>query len=134
MNRELPVNAEIIRGDEALKSAGILLSANMHLDAMSRVYYAVLHYARAVMLSINLEPKSHHGVFLLFNQQMVKTGKVDKQYSKIFGNLMRMREEADYITTCTFDAEDVSVAIAEAQQFREMAVKQSAAVYVRGYC
>lgn len=118
-----PMHAEMERGDDALKSARILLAEQMNLDAMSRIYYAVLHYARAILLTIPLEPKSHHGVFLLFNQQVVKTGKADKLYSKILGNLMRMREEADYITGTTFDCDDVEDALREAKLFRELAIQ-----------
>jgi uncharacterized protein (UPF0332 family) len=40
---------EIERGDEALKSAETLLEAGLYRDAMSRTYYAVLHYARALL-------------------------------------------------------------------------------------
>ena len=118
-----PIQAEIERGDDALKSARILVAEQMCLDAMSRVYYSVLHYARAILLTISLEPKSHHGVFLLFNQQIVKTGKADKLYSKILGNLMRMREEADYITGTTFNSDDVEDGLREAELFRLLAIQ-----------
>jgi len=122
-----PIQGEIDRGDDALKSAKILLAEQMCLDAMSRVYYSVLHYARAILLTISLEPKSHHGVFLLFNQQIVKTGKADKLYSKILGNLLRMREEADYITGTTFNREDVEGGLREAELFRELAIQLTGA-------
>lgn len=117
------VAAELERGDEALHSARLLSSESLFLDAMSRVYYAVLHYARAILLTADVVPKSHHGAFLLFNQHVIKTGKADKRYSKIFSSLMRMREEADYITEASFTADDITVALAEAEEFRALALK-----------
>ena len=68
--------AELKRGDESLRSAEVLNNECLCLDAMSRCYYALLHYARTMLLSRNIVPKSHHGVFLMFNQQFVKTNEV----------------------------------------------------------
>jgi hypothetical protein len=118
-----PILAEIERGDESLKSARLLAAERLNLDAMSRIYYAVLHYARAILLVEQIVPKSHHGAFLLFSQHVVKTGKADKRYSKVFSSLIRMREEADYVTGASFSSEDLVNALAEAEEFREMAIR-----------
>jgi uncharacterized protein (UPF0332 family) len=123
-----PIFAEIERGDESLKSARLLSVEQLNLDAMSRIYYAVLHYARAVLLVEQVMPKSHHGAFLLFSQHIVKTGKADKRYGKIFSSLIRMREEADYVTGATFSKEDVDNALREAEEFRE-----NSADFYQGY-
>jgi uncharacterized protein (UPF0332 family) len=122
-----PILAEIERGDESLKSARLLSVEQLNLDAMSRIYYAVLHYARAVLLVEQVMPKSHHGAFLLFSQHIIKTGKADKRYGKIFSSLIRMREEADYVTGATFSNEDVVNALAEAESFREMMIRLTSA-------
>ncbi len=66
---ETVLNAELKRGDESLRSAEVLNNEGLCLDAMSRCYYALLHYARAMLLSRDIVPKSHHGVFLMFNQE-----------------------------------------------------------------
>jgi uncharacterized protein (UPF0332 family) len=63
--------AELKRGDESLRSAEVLNNEGLCLDAMSRCYYALLHYARAMLLTRQIVPKSHHGAFLTFSQQFV---------------------------------------------------------------
>ena len=70
------IRLEIERGDEALKSAELLLAAGLQRDAMSRTCYAVLHYARALLATKSLSPKSHQGVLQVFSQHFVKTGLV----------------------------------------------------------
>jgi len=118
---ETVLNAELKRGDESLRSAEVLNNESLCLDAMSRCYYALLHYARAMLLSRNIVPKSHHGVFLMFNQQFVKTNEVTQEYGKMLARQQKLREEADYVTDSSFSSEDVVTALKDAGKFRELA-------------
>ena len=118
---ETVLNAELKRGDESLRSAELLNNEGLCLDAMSRCYYALLHYARAMLLSRNIVPKSHHGVFLMFNQQFVKTKEVTQEYGKMLARQQKLREEADYVTDSSFSSEDVATALKDAGKFRELA-------------
>ncbi|MBI4715536.1 MAG: HEPN domain-containing protein, partial [Nitrospirae bacterium] len=42
------------------------------------------------------DPKSHEGVYALLNLHFVKTGTLDKKYSRLFEHLHKAREIADY--------------------------------------
>jgi uncharacterized protein (UPF0332 family) len=118
---ETVLNAELKRGDESLRSAEVLNNEGLCLDAMSRCYYALLHYARAMLLTRNIVPKSHHGVFLMFSQQFVKTNEVAQEYGKMLARQQKLREEADYATDSSFSQEDVTAALEDAKKFRELA-------------
>ncbi len=118
---ETVLNAELKRGDESLRSAELLNNEGLCLDAMSRCYYAVLHYARAMLLMREIVPKSHHGAFLLFSQQFVKTNEVPHEYGKLLARQQKLREEADYATDSSFSQEDVAAALKDAGKFRELA-------------
>jgi uncharacterized protein (UPF0332 family) len=118
---ETVMNAEMKRGDESLQSAKVLNKEGLCLDAMSRCYYALLHYARAMLLTRDIVPKSHHGVFLMFSQQFVKTNEVTQEYGKMLARLQKLREEADYVTASSFSPEDVAAALEDAGKFRELA-------------
>jgi uncharacterized protein (UPF0332 family) len=118
---ETVLNAELKRGDESLRSAEVLNNEGLCLDAMSRCYYALLHYARAMLLIRNIIPKSHHGVFLMFSQQFVKTNEVAQEYGKMLARQQKLREEADYATDSSFSQEDVTAALEDAKKFRELA-------------
>jgi uncharacterized protein len=113
--------AEMKRGDEALRSAEILNAEGLCLDAMSRCYYAVLHYARAILLTRDITPKSHHGAFLMFSRDFVKSGTVPQEYGKILARQQKLREDADYSTDSSFSQEDVTAALGDARKFRELA-------------
>jgi len=125
MTKEV-LNAELNRGDESLRSAIVLVRESLCLDAMSRCYYAVLHYTRAMLLQRNISPKSHHGAFLLFSQQFVKTGAVSQEYGKILARQQKLREEADYSTDASFSIDDITAALEDVEKFRVLAYQNCA--------
>jgi uncharacterized protein (UPF0332 family) len=113
---------EIERGDEALKSAETLLAAGLYRDAMSRTYYAVMHYARAVLVTKNCSPKSHQGVLQLFSQHFIKTGEIAVDTGRILARQQKFREESDYTVESRFSAEAIEIEIADSRLFREECV------------
>ncbi len=50
-NIKLNIQEELERAKEALKSADILFENDLVKDAMSRLYYFVLHYIKALLLT-----------------------------------------------------------------------------------
>jgi len=122
MTKEV-LNAELNRGDESLRSANVLVRESLCLDAMSRCYYAVLHYTRAMLLLRNISPKSHHGAFLLFSQHFVKTGDIPQEFGKILARQQKLREEADYSTEASFSTDDVAAALEDVEKFRKLAYR-----------
>ena len=66
---EDPISFLIQRGNDSLKSAEALINLDLTLDGLSRAYYAALHYARALLLSIDVVPKSHKGALTLFSHR-----------------------------------------------------------------
>ena len=109
------ISAEIERGQEALAAARYLADGGFYLDSTSRSYYAVLHFARAILLAHHLVPKSHHGAALLFGRHIVNAGLADSAYSKILTRLMKLREEADYLTAASSSETDAARAIGDAE-------------------
>lgn len=57
-NRRVHVAAEVSRGREALRAARQRLDAGLLNDAVSRAYYAALHFALAAILTEGIDPKS----------------------------------------------------------------------------
>lgn len=115
---------EIERGDEALKSAETLLTAGLCRDAMSRTYYAVLHYTRALLATKECFPRSHHGVVRLFSQHFIKTGIIAVETGRILARQQKFREESDYTVESRFSPEAIKAEIADAKHFREVCVSQ----------
>lgn len=77
-------------------SAEARVELDLILDGLSRAYYAALHHARALLLSIDIIPKSHKGALTLFSLHFIKTGIIPKEIGVIFSILQKIREDSDY--------------------------------------
>ncbi len=105
-NKKINIKAELERADEALRAADILMSNGLLKDAVSRLYYFVLHTTRALLLTKELEPKSHEGVLRIFGLHFVREGIFEPKDSHAFSKIMKFREEADYNPAYIFTEED----------------------------
>lgn len=60
-NRRRNALDELERANTCLNEARALYDASFPYGAASRAYYAVFHAARALLMSVGLEAKSHKG-------------------------------------------------------------------------
>ena len=82
--------------DESLHAARILIDAKLYRESIPKLYYAMFHSLRALLLTKGLEPKSHGGVNHYFNIHFVITELFSREYGRFFNRLMKYRHEADY--------------------------------------
>ena len=64
------ITAEWRRGGLALRAAALLVAAGLYADAISRMYYAVLHATTAALLTKGFDPTTHRAARNLFNQHL----------------------------------------------------------------
>ena len=119
MSNEI-IRLELERAEESLKSATMLIAGDCNRDAMSRLYYAVLHFARALLTTKNISPKSHQGALQLFSLHFVKTGLVPLEAGRILARQQKFREESDYNVEFLLDRESVEKELVDARKFREI--------------
>ncbi|MEK6691220.1 MAG: HEPN domain-containing protein [Nitrospirota bacterium] len=100
------IKNELDRASKSLDAAMLLFNNGFLSDAVSRLYYFLLHNIRALLLSKGFEPKSHEGVLRLFSLHFIKEGIFEPKTSHIFAKLMKYREEADYNPIYVFTGED----------------------------
>ncbi len=81
----------LLKAKEKLESAEILLNEDKYADSISRSYYATYLSARAILLVVGEDPKTHSGCIRLFGLKFVKDGRVEKKFAKIFTQLFNMR-------------------------------------------
>jgi uncharacterized protein (UPF0332 family) len=120
-NKRKNIAAEIARGDESLESARILLAAGKHADSVSRAYYAAFHFARALLLTLPEEPRTHGGVERLLQRDFVRAGVFDPETAKLFSRLQKFRQDADYTAEFVFTREGAAEELAAAERFVEAA-------------
>jgi uncharacterized protein (UPF0332 family) len=105
-NKRENIREELERAVKAMGAAGLLFENGFLNDAVSRLYYSLLHEIRALLLTKGLEPKSHEGALRLFGLHFVKEGVFEPADSHVFSRLMKYREEADYNPSYMFTEED----------------------------
>jgi uncharacterized protein (UPF0332 family) len=113
------VTAELLRAEKSLKAAKVLLDDDLLEDALSRTYYAILHAARAVLLSEGVRVSSHKAVRRLFGQYLIKTDKLSKKYATILAEEQDDRYLADYDVVFSPEKERVQKRIMDAKEFLE---------------
>ncbi|MBI3184463.1 MAG: HEPN domain-containing protein [Myxococcales bacterium] len=127
-NLRANIESEADRGGQALREAEELLRAELFYGAASRAYYAVFHLARALCLAAGEEPRSHEGVAHLLSLLYVKSGKLPVDTSRLFAELQKYREQADYNSAFVLDLagarQAVDAARALAARFRDSLKEQ----------
>lgn len=68
------IEAEMSRAELSLQAAELLCKNGLLADSLSRSYYAILHAARAALLTQSVRVSSHEAVKRLFGMHLVKTG------------------------------------------------------------
>ncbi|MCB0209711.1 MAG: HEPN domain-containing protein [Anaerolineae bacterium] len=108
----------IDQSEESLAAAKLLLDAGYLNDATSRAYYSIFQAAKAALLSINIETRSHTGVFNQLGKHLVQTGYLDKNLSRILASAYQLRQESDYkIHLLKINHVDVETVIVDAEKF-----------------
>ena len=106
------------RAGDALKAADLLAANGLFSDAVSRLYYYVLAHVRALLLTVDLEPRSHEAALRLLSLHFVKAGVLERETAHVFAKLMKFREEADYNPSYSFGAQAEGLARAVVAQVR----------------
>jgi uncharacterized protein (UPF0332 family) len=113
------IRAWLALADEKIVVAQKLIELGYFDDAASRAYYGMFYAAKAALLSLDIDPKSHAGVLNQFSQHFIKTGQLDKQYGRILALVRQVRETSDYNPETSVSQADVETIMAEAQTFVE---------------
>lgn len=110
---------EIARGEECLRAAEHLFAGGFFNDAVSRAYYAAFHWARALLLTKGIDPKSHRGVMQLISLHFVKDGVLPAEAAAALSQLGAFRELSDYNSSADFSAANARAEISRAQAFMD---------------
>lgn len=81
---------------EKLESAKILFDNANYKDSVGRSYYAMFSAVRALLAVDGVDYSKHAGVISYFQKEYIKTGKIDKQYSKYLSQAFQIRNNTDY--------------------------------------
>ena len=117
---------EMARAEEELRAADHLMRAPMPRIALTRASFACFHAARSLLYLENLEPRSHEGVWHLFNLHFVRPRRFPTTTSKLIARLQKFREEADYAASFVIDEAGAREEIEAARGFVELVAAERA--------
>jgi uncharacterized protein (UPF0332 family) len=63
---------------------------------MNRLYYACFYGVLALFAKNNIESHNHSGAKTILYLRFVKTGKLDKEFGMLYGDLFDLRQKGDY--------------------------------------
>lgn len=107
------------KAKECLNAAEYLIEPEEYLTILNRAYYAIFHAIRAVFAIEGVDRKKHSGVISYFQQNYVKTGIFDKEFSRIVQEAFEVRQESDYEDFFVISKEDSITQYENAQRFVE---------------
>jgi hypothetical protein len=116
-NRRKAIPKELDKAEHALASAELLLAAGQIDAALNRAYYCAFHAARAALLTLGVQPRTHQGVNQRFNLDLVVPGHVEAEYLSILGRVQTQRELADYGVDTELGPPEAANEIAAARRF-----------------
>jgi uncharacterized protein (UPF0332 family) len=105
------------QADEMLQVAEHNLAQGFYSTAVNRAYYAVFYAANALLSTRRLSRSKHSGVIAAFRQYFVRSGLIEAEYSRMYGQLMDDRQEADYELETDIELDQAAVDLAYAHRF-----------------
>ena len=99
--------------DEMMKDAQVLAIEGRWKSFVSRLYYAVFQ----AVFQEGIRIKSHSGAKAMLELRFVKTGIIEKKWSKFYNSLSDSREESDYGAFVVYTAEDVLPLLPQTEEF-----------------
>lgn len=102
---------------ESIESAEREFKAGANNFAINRAYYSIFYAVSGALLERDRSFVKHSGVRAAFHKEFVKTGLIDKKWSRVYDRLFDDRQQGDYIAFVSFDAEVVEKQISLCNEF-----------------
>ena len=122
-NRKELMKYRLEMAEERLHSSKVLLEAGSYKDSIGRSYYAMFTAIRALLAMEGQDFSKHAGVIAYFQKEFVKTGKVDRKYSKYISQAFQIRNNTDYADFFIVSAQDAKEQYEKAKEFLEVIEK-----------
>ena len=122
-NRKELMKYRLEMAEERLHSSKVLLEAGSYKDSIGCSYYAMFTAVRALLAMEGQDFPKHAGVIAYFQKEFVKTGKVDRKYSKYISQAFQIRNNTDYADFFIVSAQDAKEQYEKAKEFLKVIVK-----------
>ena len=107
----------IEKAEERLEVAHLLYNQRHYEDSISRSYYAIFFATRALLLTKDVNPRTHSGVKNQFAQRFVKTKEIEPEFNDILKEAKEIREMGDYNEFYSATTEEAYSQLENAERF-----------------
>jgi len=119
-NRKELMEYRLESARERLKSAKVLLECGSYKDSVGRSYYAMFTAVRALLAKDGIDYSKHAGVISYFQKEYIKTGQLDKKYSKYLSQAFQIRNNTDYSDFFMVSQSDAKEQYDKAEEFLDV--------------
>jgi uncharacterized protein (UPF0332 family) len=99
---------------EDAKSLAELKSWN---SSMNRLYYACFYAVLALFSKYQINSHTHSGAKTQLSLHFVKTGKLEKEFGMLYGDLFDLRQKGDYGDFFDFEEQHITTMIPKVEEF-----------------
>ena len=99
---------------EDAKSLAELKSWN---SSMNRLYYACFYAVLALFSKYQINSHTHSGAKTQLSLHFVKTGKLEKEFGMLYGDLFDLRQKGDYGDFFDFEEQHIKTMIPKVEEF-----------------
>jgi uncharacterized protein (UPF0332 family) len=117
IQKEEYINYRLQRTLETLNDAKLLASNGSWNSTVNRLYYACFYAVSALLFSLEIEAKTHKGVRIKFMSEFIRSGKIDKEFGKLYSDLFDFRQESDYSDFISPDKELILSLLKKSEEF-----------------
>lgn len=122
-NRNELVQYRLNSAKERLHSADVLFNDGSYKDSISRSYYAMFTAVRALLAMEGQDFSKHSGVISYFQREYIKTGRLDKKYSRYISKAFQIRNNTDYADFFIASQSDAREQLNRAHEFYDTVEK-----------
>lgn len=122
-SREDLIHYRLHRAKDTFDDAQILADREKWNSTINRLYYSAYYAIMALLLFSELNPATHNGAKSNFTEHFIKTGRIPKEFGKMYSQLFTWRQKGDYDDLFDFDKEKVMPYFEPVQKLIELVEK-----------
>jgi uncharacterized protein (UPF0332 family) len=116
-DRNAAIAIKLAKAKKLLSDVDVLVNHGGYNSVVSRLYYACYHATTALLLTKELQSRTHKGLAALLHKEFVVKGEFDAGESAFFTRLMQERIDEDYGDFLVMDDEAVKEFIDPARKY-----------------
>lgn len=107
----------LLKAQESINAAKLLLEGGFAGFAVSRAYYAMFYVAQALLEGEGLAFSKHSAVIAALGRYFIKTGRIPEEYHRYLLDAFEARHEGDYAPVSSFTPETSRMHVDRAEKF-----------------